>query len=98
MGLFGGGKSSEEKIQERIAKALDSMGISAESVGAPDGKVHVGCFEAGSVMNSYANMSLVIDGAIGFLQQNGREIIDVKVSPCGSSDSFMSQLVTVMYR
>ena len=75
MGLFGSGKSDEEKLQERV-----------------------GCFQGSSGLTSYKNLSLTMEGVIGFLQQNGREIVDVKVNPCGSGDTVMSQLVTVLYR
>lgn len=98
MGLFGSGKSNEEKLQERVAKALDEMGITAESVTEKDGAVHAGCFQGSSGLSSYKNLSLTMEGVLGFLQANGREIVDVKVSPCGSGDTIMSQLVTVLYR
>ena len=98
MGLFGSGKSDEEKLQERVAKALDDMGVTAETVGQKDGALHVGCFQGSSGLSSYKNLSLNMEGVVGFLQQNGREIVDVKVNPCGSGDTVMSQLVTVLYR
>ncbi|HIY83723.1 hypothetical protein [Rubneribacter sp.] len=98
MGLFGSGKSDEEKLQERVAKALDEMGITVESASEKDGALHVGCFQGSSGLTSYKNLSLTMEGVIGFLQQNGREIVDVKVNPCGSGDTVMSQLVTVLYR
>ncbi|OUO91105.1 hypothetical protein B5F40_04795 [Gordonibacter sp. An230] len=98
MGLFGSGKFDEEKLQERVAKALDEMGLTVESVSENDGALHVGCFQGGSGLSSFKNLSLTIEGVIGFLQANDREIVDVKASPCGSGDSIMSQLVTVLYR
>ncbi|OUO88636.1 hypothetical protein B5F40_12335 [Gordonibacter sp. An230] len=98
MGLFGSGKSDEEKLQERVAKALDEMGITVESAAEKDGSVHVGCFQGALGLSSYKNLSMTMEGVLGFLQTNGREIVDVKVSPCGSGDTIMSQLVTVLYR
>ena len=98
MGLFGSGKSDEEKLQERVVKALDDMGVTVESVAEKDGALHVGCFQGSSGLTSYKNLLLTMEGVIGFLQQNGREIVDVKVNPCGSGDTVMSQLVTVLYR
>ena len=90
MGLFGPGKSEGEKLQERVAKALDEMGVTVESAAEKDGALHVGCFQGSS--------GLTMEGVIGFLQANGREIVDAKVSPCGSGDTVMSQLVTILYR
>lgn len=98
MGLFGMGKSDEEKVQGRVAKALDEMGIAAETVAAKDGNLHVGCFQGSTGLSSYKDLSITMDCVIAFLQENGREVVDVKVSPCGSSDSIMSQLVTILYR
>lgn len=98
MSLFGSGRSDEDKLRERVAKALEEMGVTVESVAEKDGAVHVGCFQGSSGLSSYKNLSLTIEGVVGFLQANGREIVDVKVGPCGSGDSIMSQLVTVLYR
>lgn len=98
MGLLGLGKPEEEKLQERVAKALDEMGVSAESVGKRDGALHIGCFQGSSGLTSYKDLSIVMERVIGFLQANGREIVDAKVSPCGSGDTVMSQLVTILYR
>ena len=98
MGLFGPGKSAGEKLQERVAKALDEMGVTVESAAEKDGALHVGCFQGSSGLTSYKNLSLTMEGVIGFLQANGREIVDVKVNPCGSGDTVMSQLVTILYR
>lgn len=97
MGLFGSGKTSEEKHEERVARALDEMGVSVDSLKQPDGKLHVGCFDAGSVLASRRNLSLTVDGVVGFLQDQGREVVDVKLSP-GSGESAISQLVTILYR
>lgn len=98
MGLFGSGKSEKEKLRERVKKALEEMGITAESVGEKDGFLHVGCFQGSSGLSSYKDMSLVMECVIGYLQTQGREVVDVKVSPCGSGDTIMSQLVTILYR
>lgn len=95
MGLFGDGKSDEEKYQTRVAKALEEMGISAETVGQPDGMVHAGCFQ-GTTALSYRTLSQLIEGVLQFLQKQGRTIVDVKV--CSVGDSGVSALVTVLYR
>ena len=97
MGLFGAGKSEEEKYQERVAKALDEMGLTIESVGQSDGMLHVGCFQGASSTTSYGTMSQTIEGVLKILQTQGREIVDVKVGPCGV-DTLPGQLVTILYR
>ena len=60
MGLFGSGKSDEEKLQERVAKALDEMGVTVESVAEKDGALHVGCFQGSSGLTVMSQLVTVL--------------------------------------
>ena len=88
MGLFDGGKSDEEKALEKVAKALDDMGIREA-----DGLVHAGVFTCQSFDDK--ERSQLVNAVIEFLQKQGREIVDVKITVVG--DTFGSLVVLVLY-
>lgn len=89
MGLFGS-KTEKDKAYERVAKALE-----ATRMKDPDGKVHAGVFDA-SAFADMGEISSTIDGVLGFLQENDREIIDVKLTDTGTAA--IGVKVLVLYR
>lgn len=89
MGLFSG-KTEEEKTYERVARALDELRIQDA-----DGKIHAGLFEIGG-LSDCGTASVTLNGVLGFLQENGREIVDVKITDGGSGTIAMKALV--LYR
>ena len=54
-----------------MAKALDEMGVTVESVAEKDGALHVGCFQGSSGLTSYKNLSLTMEGVIGSCSKTG---------------------------
>ena len=89
MGLFSS-KTEEDKAYERVAKALEAMRMKH-----PDGKVHAGVFDV-SAFADMGEISSTIDGVLGFLQENDREIIDVKLTDTGTAA--IGVKVLVLYR
>lgn len=89
MGLFSS-KTEKDKAYERVAKALEAMRMKH-----PDGKVHAGVFDV-SAFADMGEISSTIDGVLGFLQENDREIIDVKLTDTGTAA--IGVKVLVLYR
>lgn len=89
MGLFDG-KTEEEKAYERVAMALDQLRIQES-----DGKLHAGIFEISGLADCGA-ASATLNGVLGFLQEKGHEIADVKISDSGNATLGMK--ILVLYR
>lgn len=89
MGLFST-KTEKDKTYERVAKALDDMRLKDA-----DGKIHAGAFEV-SAFAEIGDISTTIDGVLGFLQEQGRMIVDVKITDSGSAAAGIKALV--LYR
>lgn len=84
MGLFGSGKSEEDKQLEKVAKCLEQLHLCEK-----DGFVHAGLFNMDlSSFFEDGRDSQILDGALEFMQKQGYEILDVKFAERDSSFGF----------
>lgn len=91
MGLFGSGKTDEDKLLEQVAKCLENLCLKEK-----DGLLHAGLFtlELG-ILSDDGKGSKIVDAVLEYLQKQGYEIADVKFA---KQDATFGFTFLVLYR